>query len=292
MLKPMPLKFIGVVKVTNLDNFFGFCKVKVSCPSHVKRPLLPVKYKGKTIFPTGKWTGTYFSEELKALKTHIPDYQFDIIEGYSFTKANIFQKYVLSIYKVKQESSGSSRWIAKLLLNCLYGTFGRKRDLHTCMNVHASELINYLDKYVVTSLIDLGDDMFTIILQNNINLKLLNELNNTVSTNHKFTNSNQFVMNNVAIASATTSYARIVMMPYKLDPTCVYSDTDSVFTKNILNIIKEGLDLGEFKDELQGIKIKKAIFLGIKQYGYKYLESGRIVEKSVFCWCTKKLFIL
>ena len=108
-----------------------------------------------------------------------------------------------------------------MLLNCLYGTFGRKKDIHKCVHVHASKLPFYLDKYVVTSMIDLGDNMFTLIVQNNLNLNLLNELNNTVSTDHKFINVHQPVMNNVAIASATTSYARIVMMPYKLDPSCI-----------------------------------------------------------------------
>lgn len=170
-----------------------------------------------------------------------------------------------------------------MLLNCLYGTFGRTKDIHKCVHVHASKLPFYLDKYVVTSMIDLGDNMFTLIVQNNLNLNLLNELNNTVSTDHKFINVHQPVMNNVAIASATTSYARIVMMPYKLDPSCVYSDTDSVFTKDVLKIINEGTELGEFKDELNGIRIEEGTFLGIKQYGYKYkLPNGKTIEKSVF----------
>lgn len=58
------------------------------------------------------------------------------------------------------------------------------------------------------------------------------------------------VKNNVAIASAITAYARIHMMKYKLDPSCVYSDTDSVFTKDTLGLIEEGKEIGKFKDEL------------------------------------------
>ena len=88
--------------------------------------------------------------------------------------------------------------------------------------------------------------------------------------------------NNVAIASAITAYGRIHMMPFKLDPSCAYSDTDSVFTNDILKIIEESKELGMFKDELGGINITEATFLGIKQYGYKFEKEGKVIEKSVF----------
>ena len=83
----MPLNPTKIKQVSDLDNFFGFVKVKVYCPKSVERPLLPVKYNGKTIFPSGKWEGTYFSEELKAVKNLIPEYQFTLLNGYSFDKA-------------------------------------------------------------------------------------------------------------------------------------------------------------------------------------------------------------
>ena len=55
MLKDMPLNPTRIKQVKNLENFFGFVRVKVYCPVTVERPLLPVKFEGKTIFPTGKW---------------------------------------------------------------------------------------------------------------------------------------------------------------------------------------------------------------------------------------------
>ena len=61
-----------------------------------------------------------------------------------------------------------------------------------------------------------------------------------------------------------------------------YSDTDSVFTQDKLGLIKLGKDLGLFKDELDGIVIKHATFLGIKQYGYQYFKYGKVNDKSVF----------
>lgn len=78
MLKPMPLNPTKVNQIQDFENFFGFCKVKVFCPDSVERPLLPVKYNGKTIFPTGKWVGVYLIEELKAVKKYIPQYQLEV----------------------------------------------------------------------------------------------------------------------------------------------------------------------------------------------------------------------
>jgi hypothetical protein len=68
MCKPMPYELIRKFTIKdgdnfNLDKFFGFLKVEVNCPSlafehrakvNVKIPVLPCKYNGKTIFPTGK----------------------------------------------------------------------------------------------------------------------------------------------------------------------------------------------------------------------------------------------
>jgi hypothetical protein len=58
------------------------------------------------------------------------------------------------------------------------------------------------------------------------------------------------------------------MIPFKLDDSCVYTDTDSIFTTKPLSIKDVGNEIGLFKDELNGNKIEEAYFLGIKQYGY------------------------
>ena len=79
-------------------------------------------------------------------------------------------------------------------------------------------------------------------------------------------------MSNVGIAAAVTSYARIHMIPFKLNTDVYYSDTDSVFIKGNLDPNLIGKDLGLMKDELDGKSIKEAYFLGIKQYGYYYLD--------------------
>ena len=55
---------------------------------------------------------------------------------------------------------------------------------------------------------------------------------------------------NVAIASAVTSYARIHMIPFKVDGFCVYSDTDSVFTTKKLDSKYLGAELGYMKAKI------------------------------------------
>ena len=45
-----------------------------------------------------------------------------------------------TLYKVKAESKGSERGIAKLLLNCQYGGFGRSNNTTSCVVVTEKEL--------------------------------------------------------------------------------------------------------------------------------------------------------
>jgi len=84
----------------DLMSFFGFCEVEVTCPDTVKRPVLPVKYKGKTIYPTGTWQGVYFSEELKdVIKL---GYTFKLLKGYEFSKIDLFSNYIDTFYALKK----------------------------------------------------------------------------------------------------------------------------------------------------------------------------------------------
>lgn len=93
---------------------------------------------------------------------------------------------------------------------------------------------------------------------------------------------------NVALASAVTSYARIHMIDFKVDGFCVYSDTDSIFTTKKLEDKFIGKDLGYMKDELDGLIIKEAYFLGIKKYGFQYLDKdNNLITKSTFAGIEK-----
>jgi DNA polymerase type B, organellar and viral len=282
MKNPMPLNLIKVHKNMNnvkLEDFFGFIEVEVLCPIDMLRPVLPFKYEGKTIYPTGNWIGVYFSEELKAVQ--MLGYKFRLIKGYEFSKANIFDNYVDHFFNIKKTSVGSQKAIAKLHLNGLYGYFGRRLDLIETVNVSNTSLHNYLSTRIVKELLKINDNYSTLLLSANINHKVLRELNMVCESAIK--SSNRIVMSNVAIAAAVTAYARNHMIYYKLLPGTVYTDTDSIFTTDELPEFLIGSGLGQMKDELNGKVIKEALFLGLKKYGYWYLDdNNNKIEASVF----------
>jgi hypothetical protein len=162
---------------------------------------------------------------------------------------------------------------------------GRKQELISTVNVRKDELYKYAAILIIQSIISVTDDIYVLLISDNLNLNVLNELN--IRLNSDFKSFQSAILSNVAIASAVTVYARIHMIPFKLNTDCYYTDTDSIFTKTKLNPDQIGLDLGLMKDELshaEGKIIKEAYFLGIKQYGYSYIENGecQAVNKSVF----------
>jgi hypothetical protein len=238
----------------------------------------------KTIFPYGNWKGIYFSEELKALLDY--GYQFKIIRGYEFSKIDLFNDYVDHFYNIKKTSTGSKKFIAKMHLNQLYGIFGRRKDIIETINIHRKDLDLYLATRIIKTIIEIDKDKLILLVQSNLNTDIIEKLNNFFETN--FINKFVTIKNNVAIASAVTSYSRIHMIPYKIDDNVLYTDTDSIFTtKKLSDNLIDNNKLGYMKDELQGKVIKEAYFLGIKQYGYYYKDNNEIIEKSVFAGVTR-----
>lgn len=288
MLSPMPLNIIKYYsKIEDLDNFFGFCNAEIHCPKDIKIPLLPFKYKFKnkkkqTIHPTGNFIGTYFSEELKAAQNH--GYTIRPLDGYEFSKCNLFNKYVEHFYNIKKYSTGSQRFLAKMQLNQLYGYFGRNQELIETKFINSEDLFKYYSTRVVQSTIDITPDKTLILMSQNLNQELIDKLNSEfedVTIKNSFRN----VKSNVALASAVTSYARIEMMKYKTIPgnDAYYTDTDSIFLNKPLPKEMIGDEIGQMKDELSGNIITKAYFLGIKQYGYQYVDNktNQVVNKSI-----------
>jgi len=281
MKNPMPYNLIKIhnnMDNIKLENFFGFIEVEVLCPITMERPVLPYHMNGKTVYPVGTWKGIYFSEELKAVVKL--GYHIKLLKGYEFSKANLFDSYINYFYEIKKTSTGVERNMAKLQLNNLYGYFGRKQVGLTTLNVKNSELNNIILSKVVKSLTPISDNYTTVLTYSNINYEMLSKLNNQFKS---IGSDQHYIMSNVAIASAVTSYARIHMIPFKLDPNTLYTDTDSIFTLETIDPNLIGDELGQMKDEMKGIIIKEAVFVGPKKYGYWYIdEAGNKVDKSVF----------
>jgi hypothetical protein len=61
--------------------------------------LIDIKTMG-TIYPTGKWIGTYFSEELKDVLNY--GYKFKPIRGWSYYNSNLFTEFINHFYQIKK----------------------------------------------------------------------------------------------------------------------------------------------------------------------------------------------
>ena len=282
MLNPMPYSLLNDGKIIDLSNrsletFFGFAYCRIFCPLDMLRPVLPFHSNGKTIYPVGTWQGTYFSEELKAVAKL--GYQITLIRGFEFTKIDLFSDYVNHFYEIKKNSTGVERSIAKNQLNNLYGYFGRKQIGLTTQNVKNNNLNLILTTRIVKSITPINDDYSILLMYSNVNHKMLEKLN---SVFHSIGSDQHYIMSNVAIAAAVTAYARIIMIPFKIHPDTLYTDTDSAFTSKPIDPSLIGIDIGLMKDELKGNIIKEAYFLGPKKYGYYIMEDGIKKEFSVF----------
>lgn len=149
-------------------------------------------------------------------------------------------------------------------LNQLYGIFGRKQDLIETVNVYNKDLYLLACSRVIKHIININDEISTVLMHSNINVDIIRELNTHFQSN--LTSSHVEVKSNVAIAAAVTSYARIHMIPFKLLPGVIYTDTDSIFTTCKLKAYLIGNALGLMKDELSGKLIEDGEEKKLKSY--------------------------
>lgn len=276
MLQDLPGNYIKkVYNLKKLKDFFGFVEVIVRYNGR-EAPLLPYRDDVNGLqFPVGKWKGLYFSEELKmAIK-----YGYNVsLTGvaYEFEKIRPFTQYVNHFYNLKSKSIDHEKYLHKLMLNTLYGYFGRDKNVFSRFLLNNDKLNYLLAQNIVSEYFELTDELNLVKLNRKIDIKIskilrdINIVNTFEST----------VLSNVAIASAITSIARTKMMEFKRIPNNppYYTDTDSIFLGSPLPSKYISNEIGMMKDELNGSVINEAIFLGLKQYVYT-LED---VRHSVF----------
>lgn len=95
------------------------------CPRTITRPFLPYRDHNKTLlFPTGKFVGVYFSEEL--IYAREKGYYIIPLRGYLFEKKpSPFDSFVSSLFEKRQEAKKSGneaiKYGYKILMNSLYG---------------------------------------------------------------------------------------------------------------------------------------------------------------------------
>lgn len=247
-----PIYFSGNVK-KYLKDPFGFFKVKVYAPDTINKPFLPIKIEtvsGKrTIFPVGTWEGWYFSEEIKNAEKY--GYKFDIIEGYLFKKNFIFSEYIDVLYKMKVDvdPSDPKYYIAKLLMNSLYGRFGLNPVFDVVKIVSSLKSEKIISKHTNVNIIPL--------LSGNVIVTYPKSTEDGININNI----------SVPISSAIAAYSRITMSYYmmKYSKDLYAIDTDGIkLGRKLPGEEVDSKKLGKFKYEFT---FKEAVFPAPKVYG-------------------------
>jgi len=272
--------FEGDRTKTSYADRLGFYYCKVTAPADLIHPIIQLHIDNNgnkcTMSPLGEFNAVIYSEEIKnAIKY---GYKFEIINGYFFGgKDYIFKKYINQLYELRLNYAKDHpmNFIAKILMNSLYGAFGMVDKFDTVTIHENAEFEHYMNKISVKeakllSISELGNEHMIISKEGDRTNLILSSL--SIRSNV-----------NVAIAGATTSLSRIHMSQFKNNPLfdTLYSDTDSI----IVNLSHEefiklfpdmiGNKLGQLKLEYI---IKKAVFLGPKSY-FLELENGKNIIK-------------
>jgi len=267
----------------NIQDLFGFYNCEIICEDNYLG-LLPVRESTGLIFPVGKWTGWYFSEELKF--AHENGYNIKVLNGYSFNReSDVFSSYVNDVYKHKANAkTKTEKAIAKSLLNNLLGRFGISLSKPAVVIVNAKTFNEMSCKYKINSYIELSDNKYmvsyipkldhNVITSHNLSItKLVSKYGDKESTSHSSTS--------VAMSAAVNSYARIHISKIKLlilnsGGKIYYSDTDSIVTDlKLPDTMVHKNELGKLKLEHE---ISKSIFISGKSYAL-ITKEGQFVNK-------------
>jgi len=260
-------------KLSDLFGFF-YCDIEVSKDKYIG--ILPYRTKDGIIFPLGKWSGMYFSEELKFAEEN--GYVIKVKWGYNFNRvSNVFTDYVNNLYAMKSNPKNvTQKSLAKSLLNNFIGRFGMdiNKPISEIVNNETFNEISLTKKVfgfkkitdnaiLVTHGIDINESICT-----DFNLDFLDIIKNSSDKNLKNYNTT-FKGVSIPIAAAVTSYGRIHITKIKNQilkkgGLIYYSDTDSIVTN--IELPQDMVDpkvLGKLKLEH---KIKRGYFITSKTY--------------------------
>ena len=257
-----PTYFSGDITKFN-KNAFGFFYCNITTPDELKHPIIQTHVKTsegiRTIAPLGSWSDMIFSEEMyNAMKF---GYKFEILWGYIFDSDYIFDSFVNELYKIRLDypKSDPMNYIAKIIMNSLYGRFGMDDNfiVTEIMKKEDFDKFEKLDKdNSILDVIELDDNL--LIQSKNPKVELDTLLDNASETHNV----------NISIAAAITAYARIHMSQFKNNDkyNLYYSDTDSVYIDSPLDELLIGSNIGLMKLEYI---CDDAIFLAPKVYSLK-----------------------
>lgn len=225
------------------------------CPKNISKPFLPYRDPaGTLVFPTGRWIGHYYSEELKFAVTQ--GYKILPLRGYIFEKSDSpFQDFIGDLYEsrleAKKAGNESLSFVYKILMNSLYGRFGINPTSVMTEICSREKMKEYYKQECFISADMLHEDCYVVHLT--VNSSQCNEWEWQAPK-----------LSAVHLSAAITACARILMYPFISRGDCYYTDTDSVVLGSPLpDHIVSSSELGKLKLEHT---IKHGIFLAPKSY--------------------------
>jgi len=243
-----------------ITDAYGFFYCEIFCPNNLDQPILQRRIKTKdgmrTVAGTGTRNGWVNSSEMdNAMKL---GYQFKIIKGYQFDSGELFKDYIETLYALRMEypKKHPMNFIAKLLMNSLYGKFGMKMETTDVQIFNTSDP---LEKENAKFTFELwGESIRDHIILDNYEILVRNS-----TFAYKYDEAMDMFHGldvNIAIASAITAGARVYMSYFKNNPDFIlyYTDTDSIFIDTPLPAELVGNKLGQLKLEYI---INRAVFL-------------------------------
>jgi hypothetical protein len=171
MLNDMPTGDMKFSTDPNIMNYFGIVFVTVDTtnldPRYSNYPLLPHKMDGRMYNPLGKWSGWYFSEEVKLAISF--GYNIFVHYGYKFDKtSNVFNSFIETYFSIKAGTSliNMDRTTAKMILVSLFGRLGMKPYQDNIEIVESSKALDILSKFNVKEQYNLTEDLEFIRYEN------------------------------------------------------------------------------------------------------------------------------
>jgi hypothetical protein len=239
------------LRLTDLENFQGLLYIEVSGKSSNGINILPYRTPAGLIFPefVKKRKLYFWSEEVKYAYKY--GYDIKILEAWKFKTDDRFSHFVSQLFEMKKtarkEGRKSLEFLAKVLINSLYGFWAIRTDNVAKLKIETSNLKNPdpIAKYLETDQLMSSRSEFSIHYM---------RIKENLDCNFYYP----------AISCAVTSHARIQLWNLLSDVKAkggkiLYMDTDSIITDFCIENDKElfdkyitengGVDLGMLKNE-------------------------------------------
>jgi len=276
---PMPVGLVktfegDIRKVNPVASGVFYCNI--TSPSDIRHPILQQRIKTSDGIRTiagcaahiGTWSGWYDSKEVDNAIKH--KYQIEIVKGHEFNTAIIFKEYVETMYELRMqyEKGHPMNYIAKLLMNSLYGKFGMKSESSTVDLYNISTEANLLQFHDMLEKLGKTIQDYTMFKDSNNLDHVIVVRDNLDRFSHTDDIDNYHSVDvNVAIAAAITAGGRVWMSLLKNSTkfNLYYSDTDSGIVDRPLPSFMVGSGLGKFKLEYT---IQRAVFVAPKVYAF------------------------